>query len=43
MGYGAVVDEVRQLVPEGVKVMEFGNVLEKGSIDLLKKFLAAGN
>jgi DNA-binding transcriptional regulator YhcF (GntR family) len=36
----SVADQVRRLVPKGVKVMEFGNVLEKGGIDLLKKHLA---
>lgn len=40
-GCRSVVDEVRQMVPAGVTVMEFGNVLEKGSVDMLKKFLTA--
>lgn len=40
-GCRSIVDEVRQLVPAGVKVMEFGNVLENGSVDMVKKFLAA--
>ncbi len=40
-GCRSVVDEIRPLVPEGVKVMVFGNVLEKGSVELLKKFLTA--
>jgi len=38
-GCRSVVDEVRQIVPEGVTVMEFGNVLEKGGVELLQKFL----
>ncbi|MDT8900811.1 GntR family transcriptional regulator [Anaeroselena agilis] len=39
-GCRSVVDEVRKLVPEGLTVMEFGNVLEQGGVELLRKFLA---
>lgn len=38
-GCRSVVDEVRKLVPEGVTVMEFGNVLEQGGVELLRKYL----
>lgn len=34
-----VVEEVRKLAPPGLRVMEFGNALEKGGIDLLKNYL----
>lgn len=38
-----VVDEVRKLAPPGVRVMPFGNVLEKGGIDLLRNYLGRRN
>lgn len=34
-----VADEVGKLAPPGVRVMPYGNILEKGSIDLLKRYL----
>jgi GntR family transcriptional regulator len=39
-GCRSVVEDVRRLVPPGVEVMEFGNVLERGGVELLRKFLA---
>ena len=38
-GCRSVVEEVRKIAPSGVKVMEFGNVLEQGGVELLRKFL----
>lgn len=34
-----VIDQVRSMVPEGVVILEFGNILEKGGINMLKELL----
>jgi DNA-binding transcriptional regulator YhcF (GntR family) len=36
----AVIDQVRTAVPEGMAVLEYGNILEKGGINMLKGLLA---
>lgn len=36
----SVIDQVQTVVPKGMTVMEFGNVLEKGGIRMLREYLA---